>query len=218
MKPQAPSPKLHTRTAPSGLVRVSAFGLRILCLVAAFSARAQPDSSLDQIPPLRPPHAEIPPTFWEQHGLWVVLGVLLLLGLICVGIWFLLRPKPPTITPPAEQARQALKPLSQQPEDGLVLSRVSQVMRHYLAASFGLPAGELTTAEFSRAISSQENIGAPLSVPITTFLRQCDERKFAPGASGAPLAAVAQALQFIEQAEARRLALSAAAGTPGPGK
>jgi hypothetical protein len=176
---------------------------------------AQPDSPLEKIPPLLPPRGEIPPSFWEQHGLLVVLVGLLLLGLVCAGIWWLMRPKAPVITPPAEQARQALEPLGRQPEDGAVLSRVSQVMRHYLAAAFGLPAGEQTTAEFSRVLVSHAAIGPALSVPVTNFLRQCDERKFAPGSAGAPLGAVAQALQLLEQAEARRRALSALA-TAGP--
>src|SRR4051794_5601334 len=35
----------------------------------------------EEIPPLRPPQGEIPPTFWEQHGLLVVLLSLLLLAI-----------------------------------------------------------------------------------------------------------------------------------------
>ena len=50
----------------------------------------------DDIPPLRPPHAELPPTFWEQHGLWVIVaGSRSLLALVGAAVWCLLRPKPP---------------------------------------------------------------------------------------------------------------------------
>ena len=206
MKLQAPGSKLQPGLA-------AAHWPGIVLLLSTLLARAQPDSPLDKIPPLLPPRGEIPPSFWEQHGLLVVLAGLLLLGLVCAGIWWLMRPKPPVITPPAEQARQALEPLGRQTEDGVVLSRVSQVMRHYLAAAFGLPAEEQTTMEFSRVLISHAAIGPALSIPVTNFLRQCDERKFAPGAAGAPLGAVAQAFQLLEQAEARRRALAAAAPT-----
>ena len=214
MKHQTPNSKLQPGPAVARSVRVSAFGVRVLLLLAGFSVTAQPDSSLERIPPLRPPHAEIPPTFWEQHGLWVVLGGVLVVGLVCAGVWLLMRPKAPVIVPPVQQARQALEPLGRQPEDGVVLSRVSQVVRHYLAAAFNLPPGELTTKEFCLVMLSREEIGAPLSVPVTNFLRQCDERKFAPGTRGVPLSAVAQALKLIELAEARRIALAGTAGQP----
>jgi hypothetical protein len=162
----------------------------------------------DAIPPLRPPHAEIPPTFWEQHGLWVVIVGLLLLALVGVVVWFLTRPKPPVVVPPDYQARQALEPLRRQPEDGALLSRVSQILRHYVAAAFGLPSGELTTAEFCQAIAGHAEIGPELSTALSDFLRQCDQCKFSPSAPAAPFSAVAQAFKLIDQAQTRRLALA----------
>ena len=158
----------------------------------------------DAIPPLRPPHAEMPPTFWEQYGLWVVLFGILLLALVCAAAWFLSRSRPPEVVPPEDQARRALEPLRQQPEDGALLSRVSQVLRRYVAAAFELPPGELTTAEFCRATASHARIGPELSAALSEFLRQCDQRKFSPPAPAPPLSAVAQALQLIHLAEARR--------------
>jgi hypothetical protein len=165
----------------------------------------------DDIPPLRPPHAEMPPTFWEQHGFWVILVGVLLLALVGAAAWFLLRPKPPAGVPPEIQARQALEPLRPQPEDGPLLSRVSQVLRHYVGAAFNLPPGELTTAEFCRALAAHSPIGAELSAALGEFLRQCDQRKFSPPAPAPPLSAVAQALKLIELAEARRAELRRAA-------
>jgi len=168
----------------------------------------------DDIPPLRPPHAEIPPTLWEQYGLWVILFGVLVLGLVCVAAWFLTRPKPPVIVPPEVQARQALEPLREQPEDGALLSRVSQILRHYVIAAFDLPPGELTTAEFCRAIAGHGQIGPELSTAFSEFLRQCDQRKFAPPAPAPPFGAVAQALKLIDEAQTRRLALAQSAAQP----
>jgi hypothetical protein len=199
---------------------VSSFGFRVsfaaLSLLAAEPLFAAATNSLapDAIPPLRPPHAEIPPTFWEQHGLWVILFGVLLLALVCAAVWFLTRPKPPVIVPPEVQARQALEPLRQQPEDGALLSRVSQIVRHYVAAAFDLPPGELTTAEFCRTIAGHGLIGPELSAALSEFLHQCDQRKFSPSAPAPPLGAAAQALKLIDQAQARRLALAQSAAQP----
>jgi hypothetical protein len=143
----------------------------------------------------------------------VILGVLLL-GLICAVVWLLTRPKPPVVVPPEVQAREALDPLRQQPEDGALLSRVSQILRHYVAAAFELPPGELTTAEFCRAVGGHAPIGPELSAALSEFLRQCDQRKFSPPAPAPPLSAVAQALKLIELAEARRAQLRRAAEAP----
>jgi hypothetical protein len=204
----------------SVFLRVSDFGFRIslaaLPLHAAQRLSAADTNPLaaDAIPPLRPPHAEIPPTFWEQNGLWIVIVSILLLALVGAVAWFLTRPKAPMVVPPEAQARQALEPLRQQPEDGVLLSRVSQILRHYVAAAFGLPPGELTTVEFCQAIAGHAEIGPELSAALSKFLRQCDQRKFSPPAPTAPFGAVAQAFKLIGQAEALRLALAQPAAPP----
>ena len=205
----------------SDILRVSGFGLRLLA--AALSPLAAQHCSpplipptRDEIPPLRPPHAEMPPDFWEQYGLWVVVGAVLFLALICVAVWFLTRRKPPLVMPPEVTARKALEPLRQQPEDGALLSRVSQVLRHYVAAAFDLPPGELTTAEFCGAITGHPLIGPDLSAALSAFLRLCDQDKFSPPAPVPPLSAVAQALRLIDQTQARLAALAQAAAQRPP--
>jgi len=204
----------------SAFLRFSDFGLRFLTaalgLLAAQSVLAAATNSLapDKLPPLRPPHAEIPPTFWDRYGLWVSLFGVLLLALVGAAVWFLTRPKPPVIVPPEVQARQALEPLRQQPADGALLSRVSQILRHYIAAAFSLPPGELTTAEFCRAIAGHAQISLELAAALTDFLRLCDQDKFSPPAPVPPLNAVAQALKLIDQAQARLLALAQSATQP----
>jgi hypothetical protein len=160
-------------------------------------------SAGDELPKLRPPRGEIPPTFWEKNEIWVILGSVALLAVIGAIIWLVTRPKPPIIVPPEVRAKQALDLLLTKPEDGLVLSQVSQVLRHYVSEAFALPPGELTTAEFCRVIASHEGIGSELAGTISDFLRRCDERKFTPSPPAAPMGAAATALKLIEPAQIR---------------
>jgi len=195
-------------------IRASGFGLRVwlgalslLTVQLTFGATTNSPGAND-IPPLRPPHGEIPPTFWEQYGLWIVLSGFVLLALAAVGGWLLSRPKPPAVVAPKEQALRALEPLRERSEDGALLSRVSQILRHYVTAVFDLRPEELTTAEFCRAMAGQDKIGPELSAALAEFLHQCDARKFAPPAPAPPLGAVPQALKLIEQAQARLAAVA----------
>lgn len=193
------------RSRPLGFV-LRHFPAALFLLAPSLLVAGSP-SRPDAIPPLRPPRGEIAPTFWEQHGLWVIILGVLLLGLVCATVWWLRRRRPAVIVPPEAQARQALEPLREQAEDGAVLSRVSQILRRYVGAAFGLPPGEMTTADFCRAIAGHERLGAELSATLGDFLRRCDERKFAPPAPMPALGAAAQALKIIELAEVRRAQL-----------
>ncbi len=196
----------------SAFFRASGLGLRVsfpaLALLIPQPSLPAATNALDPdaIPPLRPPHAEIPLTFWDQYSSWVIVFGVLLVALVCAVVWFLTRPKPPVVVPPEVQARLALEPLRQRPEDGALLSQVSQVLRHYLTAAFGLPPGELTTAECCRAIAGQGRIGPELSAALSDFLRQCDQRKFCPPPPAPPLCAASQALKLVEQTHARCVA------------
>jgi hypothetical protein len=164
---------------------------------------AQPGKP-EQIPPLRPPIGEIPPTFWEQHGLLVTVGGVVALVLIGIAVWFLTRPKPPSIVPPQVQAREALEPLRRQPENGVTLSRISQILKRYVAAAFDLEPGEATTAQFCQTLAHRPQISPNLAAALTEFLRRCDERKFAPDPPAVPLVAAERALELIEASEAER--------------
>ncbi|MFO1513386.1 MAG: hypothetical protein U1F83_10810 [Verrucomicrobiota bacterium] len=152
---------------------------------------------------MQPPLGEIPPTFWDQHGTTVMVSVPVVMLLLVLAIWLLLRPKPIAPVPLEVQARTALEELSKQPEDGAVISRVSQILRRYVQAVFDLPAGEPTTTEFCRLIAGRNDIGEQLAMALGDFLRQCDERKFA-SMSLPTCGTVTQALRLIEQAEKRR--------------
>jgi len=215
---------------PSVFFRISDFGFRIsvCCLLLAMPALAlaDPTNGLpDQIPPLRPPRAEIPPTFWDQsqNRGWLLLVSALLLALVAGMVWLLTQPKPEVVVPPAVRARQSLELLFRQAEDGGVLSQVSQILRRYLQAAFDLAPEEMTTAEFCRAIGNDRRLGSDFSAAVAGFLRECDERKFSPPAPMPALGAVPRALRLIETAEARREQLRQvppavhAGGGAGPG-
>jgi len=179
-------------------------GLSFFLALVFRSTWAATNSDPNAIPPLRPPRPEIPPGVWELYGTWIVIGSIVAVALVGGVIWWLIRPRPAPPIAPAVEARAALQPLSQEPETGVVLSRVSQIVRHYFAGAFGLPAGELTTSEFCQAIGNAERIGTELSREVSGFLRECDERKFALSPPLPPLGAVYRAETFIEEAEKRR--------------
>ena len=160
------------------------------------------------LPPHSPPaYTEImQPTFWERYGTKMLIGGLEYAALAGVLAWVICRPRPPMIVPPNVQAREALKKLLPQPENGEVLSEVSQILRRYVVAAFKFPPGEMTTGEFSAALARNKQIGAELAQDIPSFLRQCDEWKFSTADPSQPINAVQRALELISRVEIRRQA------------
>jgi len=174
--------------------------LSFVCL--AVQAVAQ-----EEAPALQPPSGEIPPIFWEQYTTVVILCGIAVLIVAALIVWLCLRPKPAVVLPPEVQARTALAALLPKPEDGKVISAVSQTLRRYVLAAFGLPPAEPTTAEFCQLIAQENTIGNEFSTALVGFLRECDERKFANAKPIAPLGAAARALKLVEEGEARRAQL-----------
>jgi hypothetical protein len=156
------------------------------------------------LPALVPAYGEMPPTFWEQHGTLVIVGGFAFVILAMLVLWKLFQPKPAVILPPEFLAREALAKLIGRPEDGKLLSDVSQILRRYVIAAFNFPAAEMTTAEFCAALAGNEKIGAELAGSISNFLRECDDRKFSTSPFAAPLNAAARALEILNLAEQRR--------------
>jgi len=191
-----------------------------VCAVAfcAAPARAQPHpEATNVLLKLTPPYGELPPTFLELHAPSLVFAGMAVAALAAFGLWRLFRAIPKTIRPPETQAREALLALRAQPEDGAVLSRVSQVLRHYFIAAFQLAGDELTTAEFNRELTRSEKISPALSAATTDFLRECDARKFSATTGSEKLDGANRALNLVEQAEQRRAQLRQLAKTQTPG-
>lgn len=191
-------------------VRCSMFDVR--CSMFLFSIFFLATSSVfgqsatNALPRLLPPRAPLPPTFWEQHGMAVIVGSSIFLGLASVVVWQILKSRPQRVLPPVIVAGEALAKCGARPEDGKVLSEVSQALRRYVCATLLFPPCELTTAEFCRELEHSEKIAPELKRAISDFLRACDERRFSPAASPASLNAAGRALQFIAviEEEARR--------------
>lgn len=162
---------------------------------------------------LRPPAPEIPPTFWEQFHWWILLGVVVALIIICLAIWLIRRPKPVVIVPIEIKTRQELETLCQQPETGATVSAISHSLRNYFTTAFGLPGGELTTAELNRLLSSSQTVGPQLSTQVIDFFQRCDRLKFAP-VSEISSGTAQRALELLEAAERRRAELRAAHRPP----
>ena len=179
------------------LRRMRAIALLFLAITCDLTIHAQ----TNDLPALVPAYGEIPPTFLEQHKAIVIIGVFAFLTLAAFGVWKIFNPKPAPVLPPEKIAREALARLQAQPEDGKLLSEVSQILRRYVGTVFGFPGGEMTTAEFCGAISRHEKIGTELSGAIASFLRECDVRKFSPANSATPVNAVQRALEIVARVE-----------------
>ena len=190
------------------LLPTSVSVLLILAVSASLSALAQANSTgTNAAPYLAPPYGEIAPTFWELHATAVIVSAIVLVLVVALAIVLALQPRKIAPPAPALVARKELAKLANRPEDGACLSAVSQVVRRYFISAFRLSNGELNTAEFSAAMAGRPEIGPDLAIPVTNFLRQCDERKFSPKPVPTPLGAVTQAENFLAQAEARRAAV-----------
>jgi hypothetical protein len=174
-----------------------------ILIFAARTISAQPS---EDAPPLLEPLPEIPPTFWEQHGILVVTASLAFIALLGILLWWLLQPKPTVPVPIEVRTRQELEALAREPENDQTLSKLSRCLRRYFAMAFGLPAGELTTTEFNRAFAAQGTVGGELVAAVGEFLQRADEKKFAPGGGG-DSGAMQQALELFERGERRRVEL-----------
>ncbi len=162
--------------------------------------------STNDVPPLRPALPEIPPTLWEQYGVLIVVLIVIAVALLAAAIWWLLQPKPPVPVTIEIQTCNELELLKLPTEDGKTVSQVSQVLKRYVAVAFELPSGEMTTAEFSRAVAGSEKVGSELAASVSEFLRQCDERKFSPTV-GVQASACSRALELVDVGERRRAEL-----------
>lgn len=165
----------------------------------------------NEVPPLRPPLAEIPPTVWEQYGIWIWLGITVGSALVTILILWWLQPKPVQPEPIETRTRKELEALRQRPVDGAMLSSLSQSVRRYYCVAFELSAEELTTSEFALAADQSGVVGGELAAAVAAFLRRLDAEKFSPAKNGAAGEAWGEAWQLFERGEARRAELRAKA-------
>ncbi len=211
------NPRAEIRGPKTGGERNCHFGfgisdwLRISPLLFAASAGVQ---AADKIPDLKPPLRELPPTFWEQHaGACAGAAVALLAGAAFLS-WWLGRPKPAVVTPPAVLARQALESLRGRTEDEPLLRQVSGVLRHYFVAACALEQEEPTVEELVAALNGARRLSAELVAALGGFLRDCDARKFAPTPPPSQFDAIARALELVARCEIELRPVPALAAVP----
>jgi len=218
--------KTFARAAGTG-ARVNASGLKIHCAASARHYLSQRDkfhlsallavvfhglafaADTNPLPKLLPAYGELSPTFWEQHQSAIIVAVFAVLAVLVLSLLVMLRPKMPVVLPPEAVARQALAKLQNQPEDGKILSEISQILHRYLCAAFGLPSAEMNTTEFSAALAASEKTGNELVGAISSFLRECDERKFSPPSPAVPVNTITRALELVLRSETRLAQLAA---------
>ncbi len=176
-----------------------------------FLAGAADPVSVVAFPPLRPAHAEIQLTFWEQYGWLAIISALVVAALAGFILWLQTRPQPAAALPPETQARLALAALPAGAADDATLSQVTQILRRYVRQAFKFPPGEPTTTAFCQMVLKNPLIGPELAGSLHDFFRDSDRRKFSPARPGEnPVNAVAQALALIDRCEARLANLRAA--------
>ena len=167
--------------APLSLVGIALSSLVIFSLPLLAQSPSGP------LPPLAPPRELMPPAFWEQHETALIVAAFALLASACLIIKLLLRPQPPVILPPELVARQALDRLQRLPEDGKIVSEISQILRRYVIA----------------ALAGNSKINPELVQSIVSFLSECDQWKFSGADPAAPINAAARALVLIAGVQAR---------------
>jgi hypothetical protein len=153
------------------------------------------------IPDLQPPHGELLPSFWEQHG-WqaaVATAGILLVTVLIIAWWR--RPRILVIEPPAIIAHRELNSLLGRKEDEALAVEVSRILRRYIKDRLALSSAELTTTEFRQALQGRAEIAPALAAATHDFLRRCDEWKFAPAPPALRLNAVTDALELVEKIE-----------------
>ncbi len=159
-------------------------------LLLAFFEQSVFSQATNTLPPLAPAYPPIPPPFWEQHGTAILIGGFILLLLAAIVLWLIFKPKPQPVLPPEVAVRQALEQLRGRPEDGKVLSEVSQVLRRYVGNVFGFSGDKMTTSEFSTVVAADTEIGSRLAEALAILLRACDKDKFVAKNDAPPLNAV----------------------------
>ena len=145
---------------------LTSIGLLILSR-SAFAAE-------ETLQPLRGPHGELGPGFWEKNGFLVLAAICGGLGVLVLLVGWLRRPVPLVAVPPEVAARTALAGLRGRPEDAALAGEVSRIFRRYLVFAFALPPMELTTTELVRALSKSSGGNPSLVESIADFLRRCD--------------------------------------------
>jgi hypothetical protein len=159
----------------------------------------------NDLPALVPAYGEIPPTFWQQHKVAIIVGGFLFILAQSFVLWKFLMRLQPKVEPVENLTRAALTDLLNEPEDGKLLSDVSRILRGYFGKQFKMVGEEATTAEFIAAVARCEKTPFDLREKVSSFLRECDARKFSPAKPAPEMDAVERALDLVNEGEKLRV-------------
>lgn len=152
-------------------------GVMVFALAVPLLAQQAVEDIRGPKPLIEIPEPE-PATPWLNYGLWALLAVLLIAGLV----WMIKRRSKAEVTA-EERAKLELERLGRRGSDleaGEFALAASQVVRIFIERKFGLAAPKRTTEEFLQELASKENQALSSRLePLRGFLKSCDMAKFA---------------------------------------
>lgn len=161
-----------------------------------------PTPALPEIRDIAPPVDVFPWPPWM-----VALAIILILLVLIIIAWLIVRalrnrpaPPPPTPRTIALRELEALRSEVTLLDPYAFSVRVSDVLRGYIEAQFGLRAKEQTSPEFLACLSGAAQFGGDDRALLARFLEKCDLIKFAriDATSEDSAALLASAMAFVQ--------------------
>ena len=139
---------------------------------------------VDELRPARPMLAELQGPWWARHWPWFAVGVLALAGAVGGLLVWLRRTDQRARTTAFERAIERLERLQRRglpstAELDAWYVELSDIVRRYIEARFGLRAPELTTEEFLAEAGRSAELTPSHRSLLSAFLERCDRVKFA---------------------------------------
>ena len=139
---------------------------------------------VDELRPARPMLAELQGPWWARHWPWFAVGVLALAGAVGGLLVWLRRTDQRARTTAFERAIERLERLQRRGLPGSAdldawYVELSDIVRRYIEARFGLRAPELTTEEFLAEAGRSAELTPSHRSLLSAFLERCDRVKFA---------------------------------------
>ena len=139
---------------------------------------------VDELRPARPMLAELQGPWWARHWPWFAVGVLVLAGTVGGLLVWLRRADQRARTTAFERAIERLERLQRRGLPGSAdldawYVELSDIVRRYIEARFGLRAPELTTEEFLAEAGRSAELTPSHRSLLSAFLERCDRVKFA---------------------------------------
>lgn len=140
-------------------------------------------------------------------GIYALLALAAALALAALVYW--LRHRRTRLPSPYQEAKDRLRAANEgalSERSDQLAEQVSEAVRHYVEARFGVRASHRTTEEFLSELAVRDDVAAPLTshrAELERFLGTCDLAKFAGRKLPADLSQdiCRQALCFVEAAE-----------------